>query len=121
MKKTMVKDFFREIWKTKNRFLSILAIVALGSGFFAGINVTTTDMKLTASRYYDNYNLMDFHLQSTYGITEDDITAFSNAQDLDIQTIMPAYSKDVIANPGTEQQATVKVLSYGGGTNAEPI
>lgn len=114
MKKTMVKDFFREIWKTKNRFLSILAIVALGSGFFAGINVTTTDMKLTASRYYDNYNLMDFHLQSTYGITEDDITAFSNAQDLDIQTIMPAYSKDVIANPGTEQQATVKVLSYGG-------
>ena len=45
MKKTMVKDFFREIWKTKNRFLSILAIVALGSGFFAGINVTTTDMK----------------------------------------------------------------------------
>lgn len=115
MKKSLVKDFFREIWKTKSRFLSILAIVALGAGFFAGINVTTTDMKLTAANYYRNYNLMDFHLVSTYGITDDDIEALEQQRDeLQVETIMPGYSKDVMANPGTKQETTVKILSYGG-------
>ncbi|MDD5952938.1 MAG: ABC transporter permease [Oscillospiraceae bacterium] len=115
MKKTMLKDFFREIWKTKSRFLSILAIVALGAGFFAGINVTTTDMKMTATNYYRNYRLMDYHLQCTYGITDDDINALEQQKDtLQIDTMMAGYSKDVIANPGTEQEAAVKVLSYGG-------
>lgn len=115
MHKTLVKEFFREIWKTKNRFLSILAIVALGAGFFAGINVTTTDMKMTAASYYRNYNLMDFHLVSTYGITDDDVDALVQQKDaLSVDTVMPAYSKDVIANPGTTMETTVKILSYGG-------
>lgn len=33
MKKALVKDLFREIWRTKSRFLAILAIVAIGCGF----------------------------------------------------------------------------------------
>ncbi len=113
MKKSLVKDFFREIWKTKSRFLSIMAIVALGSGFYAGINVTTTDMKLTAENYYNNYNLMDFQLISTLGITDDDVAALEAQKDaLKIDTIMPTYTKDVIINAGREDQVAVKVMSY---------
>lgn len=32
------KDIFREIFKTKNRFLSIFLIVAIGVGFFGRAN-----------------------------------------------------------------------------------
>lgn len=49
-KNAFVKDIFREIFKTKNRFLSIFSIVAIGVGFFAGLTVSGPDMKLTAIR-----------------------------------------------------------------------
>ena len=115
MKKTLLKDFFREIWKTKGRFLSILAIAALGAGFYGGIHVTTTDMTLTAQQYYRNYHLMDYHLVSTYGITDDDITALEKEREaLGVDIVMPAHSKDVIANHGTEEEATIKILAYSG-------
>ena len=43
----LLKDIFREIAKTKNRFLSIFLIVAIGVGFFAGLTASGPDMKLT--------------------------------------------------------------------------
>ena len=33
-KKALIKDTLREVWRTRNRFLSILAIVAIGTAFF---------------------------------------------------------------------------------------
>ena len=57
MKKALVKDLFREIWRTKSRFLAILAIVAIGCGFFAGVKSSCPDMKLTAAAYYEEYKI----------------------------------------------------------------
>lgn len=37
MTKSLIKNTFREIKNTKARFISIMAIIALGVGFFAGI------------------------------------------------------------------------------------
>lgn len=48
MSKALLKDTFRSIWRTKARFISIILIVALGIGFFAGIKATAPDMKETA-------------------------------------------------------------------------
>ena len=42
-----------------NRFLSILFIVALGSGFMAGLAATSPDMYETADQYMDDYALYD--------------------------------------------------------------
>ena len=75
MKKALVKDLFREIWRTKSRFLAILAIVAIGCGFFAGVKSSCPDMKLTAATYYEEYNLADFHIMSNYGLDDTDIEA----------------------------------------------
>ena len=36
-KNALAKDFFMEIKKTRNRFLSITLIAALGVAFFAGV------------------------------------------------------------------------------------
>ena len=40
MTKSLIKNTFREIKNTKARFISIMAIIALGVGFFAGIKAT---------------------------------------------------------------------------------
>ena len=44
MTPTLWKNIFREIWQSKGRFLSILAIVALGVGFFAGVKGASPTM-----------------------------------------------------------------------------
>ena len=69
------KDTTRTIRKTLNRFCSILLIVALGVGFFAGVRATGNDMRDTASDYYTEYNSMDVKLLSSLGFSEKDVAA----------------------------------------------
>lgn len=59
MKRMLLRNCFREIRKARNRFLSILAITALGVGFFAGVRSSSPDMRLGADQYYDQNRLMD--------------------------------------------------------------
>ena len=58
-KKALRKEFYMEVRKTLNRFLSILFITALGVAFFSGIRATQPDMELSADTYYDEGRLMD--------------------------------------------------------------
>lgn len=66
-------DSFRSIKRTFSRFVSIVAIVALGSGLFCGLNAVGPDMMNTANTYYEDYNLMDLRLQSYLGLYEEDL------------------------------------------------
>ena len=52
MKSKLVKETLREIWRSRNRFFSIMGIVALGVGFFAGVKASCPDMKLTICLLY---------------------------------------------------------------------
>ena len=51
IKSALIKDVFREIKNSRNRFISIFAIIALGAGFFAGLKVTYPDMLATMDKY----------------------------------------------------------------------
>ncbi len=73
--KAITKNIFREIWKTKSRFMSIFMICAIGVGFFSGVRATCNDMKLTADDYYDSHNLFDLRVLSTFGLTDKDADA----------------------------------------------
>ena len=66
-------DSFRSIKRTLSRFISIVAIVALGSGLFCGLNAVGPDMINTADEYYEEYNLMDLRLQSYLGLYEEEL------------------------------------------------
>ena len=78
MTKSLIKNTFREIKNTKARFISIMAIIALGVGFFAGIKATVPSMYNLARTYTDEQELMDYRLVSTVGFDEDDIKAVKN-------------------------------------------
>lgn len=75
VKKTRAKNIFRGIRGSLNRFLSILFIVALGSGFMAGLAATSPDMYATSDRYMDEYNWYDLDIKSTLGFSNDDLLA----------------------------------------------
>lgn len=109
MKNIVWKDIFREIWKTKGRFFSILAIVAVGVGFFAGVKASSPDMKLTMERYVDSTQLMDLQLVSTYGFNKDDLSAIR--ADSDVRGMQAAYSADVYVNFQGQSGTTAHVMS----------
>ena len=75
MKKSLLKDSIRQIKNTFKRFLSILLIVLLGVGFFAGIRAASPDMKEAVDKYFDEQNMMDIEVASTLGLTDNDIKA----------------------------------------------
>lgn len=94
MKKTLVKDTFREVKKSFGRFFSIFAIVAIGVAFFVGIKSSSLVMKHTADKYYDDYNLMDFRILSTLGLTEGDIAEIRKVNG--VKGVFPTHSMDVL-------------------------
>ena len=73
MKNALWKDIFRDIKKSKGRFFSIVSIIALGVMLFSGVKIAPIDMKATADKYYDDYNLMDLRVLSTLGLTDEDV------------------------------------------------
>ena len=101
-KNAFMKDVFKDIARTKGRFISIFAIIALGVAFFSGIKISPIAMKKTADKYYDDYNFMDITIYSTLGLTDDDI---SEIKKLDgVLEVFPTYSLDaVIKDEGSEK------------------
>lgn len=104
----LIKDTFAEIKATRNRFLSIFAIIALGTGFFAGIKTTCPNMITTAQAYYEQYNLADIQLKSTMGFSEEDLNAISSL--IYVQNMKPGYSLDAFCNTGDES-SIVRIYS----------
>ncbi|NMA86207.1 MAG: FtsX-like permease family protein [Tissierellia bacterium] len=108
MKQSLIKDTFREIKNSLGRFLAIFAIVALGTGFFAGIKATAPDMKITGDKYFDDYRLMDFWLISTLGFNEKDIEEISKLEN--IEGIAPSYAMDAIFEDG-DNEKVIRLIS----------
>ena len=45
MNKKLVLNTLRSVKNTKSRFIAIMAIIAIGSGFFAGVKSASPDRK----------------------------------------------------------------------------
>lgn len=96
MKNAFCKDFFRLIWQTRSRFLAIMAIVALGAGFFAGLESAAPDMRRAVDAYLDEYRTMDLRVISPLGLVDDDIDAIRQTEG--VAAVLPAYSVDAVIN-----------------------
>ncbi len=110
MKSAFLKDIFREIGKSKSRFFSIFAIIALGAGFFTGLKITCPDMIITQEHYFENQNLMDIRLVSTLGFDEKDISAINEIEG--IREIYPSYSKDVFVENDIGAGIVAKLMAF---------
>lgn len=112
--KAVRKDFLMEIWKSKSRFLSIFAIVALGVAFYAGIRSTEPDMRLSADTMYDNQKMYDIRVLSALGLTGDDVEAIKKLPG--IKDAVGARAADVLCRNG-ESQLVFHVMEQTTGIN----
>ena len=107
----------RSIRGSLGRFLAIIGIVALGCGFFAGLQMSGPDMRASADRYYDGTHLWDIRLLSTLGFSDDDV---QRVQDIEgIADAMPSISTDAMMQMGDEQAAVRIALLPDGAQDGE--
>lgn len=105
----LLHQTLRTIHTTLSRFLAIVAIVALGTGFFAGLMMTGPDMRQAMDTYYDDNHVWDIRLISTLGFSNDDIHQFDDVEG--VRACMPNHTVDAIARMN-DTQVAVRVSSF---------
>lgn len=108
MKKALLKNSFKEIKKSYKRFISILLIALLGVGFFAGLRAASPDMVDTIDKYYKESNVYDIQIISTLGLTDNDITAIKNIEN--VQNVYGTYSGDILVDINNKELVS-KILA----------
>lgn len=111
--------FLRTLTRSKMRFLSILAIIGLGVGFYAGINATEPDMIISADKYYQEQNLADFRIISPLGIKDDDMRQVRNLPE--IQQIQPGYTQDLYLMSEDGSRSIVRLHSLNKNLDTEKM
>ena len=103
------KSTLREIKRSLGRYLAIMAIVALGVGFFAGLKVTKEDMIATADKYLSEYDMYDFEMFSTLGFNDRSVEIISDAEG--VKTAEGSVSKDILVEGNTGDSEVIKFMS----------
>lgn len=97
------KNILRGIRGSLGRFFAIMGIVALGCGFFAGLQMSGPNMRQAADDLYGGTNTYDIRLVSTLGFTGKDSKRVERIEG--VQSTMRSISFDAMARLGDEQMA----------------
>ncbi len=121
--KNIRKSTFREIKSSVGRFAAMLAIIALGVGFFAGLKVTRSNMVISMKDYLDRHGFYDFRLVSTWGFEPGDIEELKKMTgmpdgDAEIEDIEASISLDVMYSGAGGRRGVVKTMSLPDKVNA---
>ena len=73
MKRSLIKNNFKSISRTRRRFISILVMAFLGVGFYSGLVASSPDMLDSLERYVDENKMFDISVVSTLGLTDEDL------------------------------------------------
>lgn len=95
MNRTTLKMLARSIKNSWGRFSAILAIIALGVGFFSGLKITKQAMVNELDSYYDRLEFFDFRLISSLGFSDADVEYFASLED--IKGAEGSFGADAIA------------------------
>lgn len=104
------KDVRRTIAGHKKRFFSLLIITTLGVAMFTGLQASCRDLRLSADALFDSQKLFDIRVQSTLGLTGEDVAALAALDGVTEAEGGVAVNADTPAQGGTGK-AEVRALS----------
>lgn len=107
--RTIWKSTLREIKQSFGRFIAILAIVALGVGFFAGLKVTKSAMVETTGNYLEKQGFYDYRVLSTMGFKQEEVEYLR--QQAGVRGVEGAVSFDIIYQDAAGNESVAKVHS----------
>ena len=109
MGSTMGKTIIREIKGSLSRYLAILAIIALGVGFFAGLRITKPSMVETVESYLTEHGFFDYRMLSTLGFTEEEVQAIVEVPG--VKSCEGSISQDVLCVAGDGSEIVLRAHS----------
>ncbi len=112
-------NIVRGIRSSMNRFLSILFIVALGTGFMAGLDAASPDMYETADRYLDDCRWYDLDVRSYVGFSEADADAIRRLPC--VETLQPVNLLDAVLRDGSNTAYTARIYGMLGPDGATDL
>lgn len=77
MRSALATDTLRTIRNSAKRFVSLAAICVLGVTMLVGLTIACRDLRLSADKFFDQQRLYDVSVQSTLGLTDDDVNALA--------------------------------------------
>ena len=99
------RGIYRTIRGSLKRFLSIVVITALGVSVMCGLKAGCEDLRDSVDAYFDQQNVYDINVQSTYGLTRDDLAAI---QEVDgVETAEGIYTETAYTAVGTTRERVV--------------
>ncbi|WP_282710104.1 FtsX-like permease family protein [Lancefieldella sp. Marseille-Q7238] len=104
MSRALIQETLRAIKGSLGRFVAIMGIVALGCGFFSGLQMTGRDMRLAADEFYDTQGLYDIRVVSTLGFERADINRLAAIEG--VEAALPSRSADVMATIHSTRMVT---------------
>lgn len=107
------KDIWRTIVQSRKRFISILVICVLGVTMVTGLRASCFDLRNSADAFFDSQQLYDISIQSTLGLSADDVEAVSKIEG--VQQAEGTWTEDTYTDAGSSRLSVeVKVLSESG-------
>ena len=107
------KDVRRTIAGHKKRFFSLLIITTLGVAMFTGLQASCRDLRLSADALFDSQKLFDIRVQSTLGLTGEDVAALAALDGVSEAEGGMSINADTPAQGGTGK-VEVRTLSAAG-------
>ena len=74
------KDTIRLIKKSFKRFLTLVSIVFIGVAFMMGLFSSSPILRESVEIYYDDTNLHDIQIYSSYGFCDEDIKVIKETE-----------------------------------------
>lgn len=109
MKSVMKKAAVRGIKNSFGRYFAILAIIALGVGFFSGVRITTPAMLNTINYFLEDHQFYDYRLLSSSGWSAEDAEDLSGLED--VRAAEVSYNIDAIYNYKGGRENVLKTYS----------
>lgn len=117
MRSALATDTLRTIRHSARRFLALAAICVLGTTMLIGLTIACEDLRLSADSFFDDQRLYDVSVQSTLGLTNEDVDALAALHDVD--SAQGSWSETAYTEVGDARQS-VRVSSIAKGGMNEP-
>lgn len=104
------KDIGRTIIQSRKRFISILVICILGVTMVTGLRASCFDLRNSADAFFTSQQLYDISVQSTLGLTADDVAALDQVEG--VESAEGTWEENTYTDTGSQRLSVdVKALS----------
>ncbi len=103
----------RTVRGTLKRFVALAVICMLGATMLVGLRASCQDLRRSADEYFDAQHLFDIRVQSTLGLTDEDVEALTEIEGVSVAE--GGWSETVYTSVGSSSsKAEVRALSHEG-------